>query len=62
VDSKKPHLEHVDALTADMAQDFILIIEVTAEHLCRLVYGMLNLNCDASTSLRFLHDLEINGD
>ncbi len=40
-----------------MAQQFILLIEMSAKHLCRLVHRVLNLHRDPSTRLGFLDNL-----
>lgn len=41
-----------------MAQKFILLIEMSSEHLSRLVHRMLDLHSDTSTSLGLLDNLE----
>lgn len=52
-----PYLEHVNTLPGNMAQQFILLIEMSAKHLCRLVHRVLNLHRDTSTRLGFLDNL-----
>jgi hypothetical protein len=40
-----------------MAENFVLVVKVAAEHLRRLVYCVLNLHSDAATGLVLLDDL-----
>ena len=40
-----------------MAVKLVFLIEMATKHLGRLVYSMLNLNSNTSTSLRFLDDI-----
>jgi uncharacterized protein YerC len=40
-----------------MGQNFVLVVKVASKHLCRLVDGMLYLDRNATSCLRFLHDL-----
>lgn len=54
------HLEHVDTLTSNMAEEFILVVEMTAKHLRGLVYSMLNLYSDTSSGLGLLDDLNLD--
>ena len=52
-----PYLENVNTLPRNMAQQFILLIEMSAKHLRRLVHRVLNLHRDPSARLRFLDNL-----
>jgi hypothetical protein len=54
------HLQHINALASDVAKNFVLLVEVTAEHFRGLVHSMLDLHSDTSTSLAFLDDLQKN--
>lgn len=40
-----------------MAQQLILLVKVSAEHLSRLVNGVFDLDGHSRSSLGFLHDL-----
>lgn len=51
------NLEYIDTLPCDVAVDLILLVEMSAEHLGRLVNGVLDLDSDTTSSLRFLDDL-----
>jgi hypothetical protein len=51
------YLEHINALAGDVAEQLVLIIKMSAEHLCGLVDCMFDLDCYASTSLGFLDNL-----
>ena len=51
------YLHYVDALSCDMTQEFILFIKMSAEHLCRLIHGVFNLDGNTSAGLGLLHDL-----
>ena len=51
------HLQHIYASSRDVADNLILVVEMTSEHLCRLVHGVLNLDGDATACLRLLHHL-----
>ena len=50
------HLQHVDTLSRDVRIDLVFVVKMTPEHLGRLVYRMLDLHGDTTTSLRFLDD------
>lgn len=54
------HLEHIDTCTRNVADDVIFLVEVTSKHLRRLIHGMLDFDCNSTTSLRFLDQLENN--
>lgn len=51
-------LEDIDTLASDVADDFVLVVEVSPKHLGGFVHGMLNFDGDSSTSLRLLDNLE----
>jgi hypothetical protein len=44
-----------------VTKEFILFIEMSAKHLSGLINSMLDFHSNASTSLRFLDDLEETG-
>lgn len=51
------YLQYVDTLASNMAEELILFIEVTAKQLRGLVYSMLDLHSDTSSSLGLLDNL-----
>ena len=51
------HLQHVNARPSDMAEELVLLIEVTAKHLRRLVHGVFDLDGDTTTGLALLDNL-----
>jgi hypothetical protein len=52
-----PYLEDIYTGPCDVTDDLVLVVEMTAEHLRRLVHGVLDLDSNATTCLRFLHYL-----
>lgn len=51
------YLEDINALPRDETVDLILVVEMSSEHLGRLIHGVFNLHSDTTTSLRLLDKL-----
>ena len=45
------YLQDVDALSCDVGIELILLVKVTSKHLRGLIYRMLNLHRNTTTSL-----------
>ena len=54
---KKTNLQDIDTLARDMAENLVLLVEMVTKHLGRLVHCILNLDGNATSCPRFLHDI-----
>jgi hypothetical protein len=53
------YLKNVNALTRNVTQNLVFLVEMAAKHLCGLVYSMFNLDRYTSAGLTLLDDLFI---
>ena len=56
-ESSVTDLQDVNASSSDMADDLVVLVEMPAKHLGRLVHGVFNLDSHTGTLLRLLHNL-----
>jgi hypothetical protein len=51
------YLQNIDTLPRNLAVNLVFIVKVSSVHLGRLIHGMFNLHCDATTGLGLLDKL-----
>lgn len=51
------YLKNINTLPRDVAVDLVLVVEMSSEHLGRLIHGMFYLHRDTTTGLRLFDKL-----